>query len=78
MKVIQPGKVPSTTLHGTCGNCRTVFVCDQSEAHYVPDQRDGDFWRVKCPLSECGHDVTIAATGQHCKHWPTYSLSDHA
>lgn len=78
MKIIQKGKVPSTTLHCTCGHCGTVFECDQSEAQYQSDQRDGDYWRIKCPLSGCGREVNVAATGQHRKHWPTYSLSAHA
>jgi len=39
-----------------CRNCGTVFEFAQDEAQTIPDQRDGDFMQITCPV--CKRMVT--------------------
>jgi hypothetical protein len=62
MKIIKRGKpqgtVPTTTTCDSIDGCGTVFSWYQSEGKLVPDQRDGDYWDVKCPV--CGRHIFIS------------------
>ena len=60
MKIIKPGKLPSSRTHVTfCNNCGCKFRFAESEAKYYSDQRDGDAWVVKCPQRGCGEEVWV-------------------
>ena len=51
------GKKPEDRVYtDQCNNCVTVFEYQRKEAKFVPDQRDGDFLSIDCPV--CGHNVT--------------------
>lgn len=39
-----------------CLHCRSELRFTRSEATYHPDQRDGDYLQIACPV--CGHSVT--------------------
>lgn len=53
MKIIKRGHDPLTETHrAVCRKCETVFEFDRKETTYVPDQRDGDFLQIDCPV--CG------------------------
>ena len=59
MEIIERGTLPSDRVHeGRCDTCRTKVRFKQSEAKYVPDQRDGDFLQVGCPV--CGQTITVS------------------
>lgn len=42
-----------------CPDCQTLFNFKRAEAEFVPDQRDGDALKIKCPV--CGVMVWRAA-----------------
>lgn len=51
MEIIKRGVDPKTKpLSGTCRNCMTEITFLPVEAEYVSDQRDGDFYKIKCPV----------------------------
>lgn len=55
MKIIKEGNLPSERkFTATCSNCKCHFEFLAKEAEYRSDQRDGDFYEVKCPQSGCG------------------------
>lgn len=57
MKVISKGIDPATVpLQCTCGQCRSVIEFLPHEAKYTSDQRDGDFYKIQCPV--CGTAIT--------------------
>lgn len=40
--------------------CGCAFKLDNGDpVKSVPDQRDGDYYTVKCPKPECGADVSF-------------------
>lgn len=45
-------------IRTTCRECKTVFEFLKTDARYVNDQRDGDFYHISCPV--CGHGVNRA------------------
>jgi uncharacterized Zn-finger protein len=58
--IIKLGVVPGERNHETkCSNCNTHFRFKEAEAVFRADQRDGDFWEIKCPL--CGVICTAMA-----------------
>lgn len=59
MKIIVRGKPPeSKPMRMTCSHCATVVELLPSEARYVSDQRDGDYYSLKCPV--CTREITKA------------------
>jgi hypothetical protein len=59
MKIIKPGFPPKEKIvRLQCGDCGCEFEAKAGEIERVPDQRDGDFWRCKCPQAGCGKQVT--------------------
>jgi len=51
MEIIQRGQKPEEKPYRvTCRTCDTVFEFLRSEAKYVPDQRDGDYVEINCPV----------------------------
>lgn len=59
VKIIKQGKVPETTpIRCSCNHCRTVFEFLPVEAKYVSDQRDGDAYKIACPV--CKRDCWVA------------------
>lgn len=60
MRIIERGTPPTEQpIEGRCRNCRTIFEFMRNEATFVPDQRDGNFWMVVCPV--CNENVTAGA-----------------
>jgi hypothetical protein len=49
LKITKRGRLPDRTLAGTCRNCRTEIECLPEDCEHTSDQRDGDFYTVKCP-----------------------------
>lgn len=59
MKIISRGQTPDLKpIRFECTHCKTVFEATQQETTFVPDQRDGNFWQVACPV--CARLVTKA------------------
>lgn len=57
MKIIYRGVDPEDRLiQAECINCKTRVEFTPPEAEYVSDQREGDFYRVACPV--CGKPIT--------------------
>ena len=56
MEILKEGKNPSDKKYeGECHTCETLVSFKRSEAKYTPDQRDGDFLTVECPV--CGDKI---------------------
>lgn len=50
MKILKPGKKPEEALYRVdCKNCGCLFEFNDSEAKFVPDNRNGDFLTIECP-----------------------------
>jgi hypothetical protein len=57
MRIIREGTLPEKQLYtATCWKCTTEFEFSRIEATEVPDQRDGNYLRINCPL--CKSSVT--------------------
>lgn len=56
---IAPDTVPIEVL---CRHCQTRFSFLKTDAKYVPDQRDGDFYEIDCPV--CQASVTKAVSAR--------------
>ena len=60
MRIIKKGEVPGTKpVECRCGNCRTLFEFLPSEAQFISDQRDGDAYKIGCPV--CARDCWVDA-----------------
>lgn len=61
MRIIKEGRDPKLGhMHiSVCGHCKTEFKWNTNEAIRVPDQRDGDFYKMACPL--CSAQVNVDA-----------------
>lgn len=58
MEIVKRGQLPGDEVHEcTCRNCRSVLRFKAGDVARVFDQRDGDFYRFKCPV--CEQDVTV-------------------
>ena len=58
MKIIKHGKKANDDkkkFKSSCDSCGCVVECNRGEIHWTMDQRDGDYWWVKCP--ECSHHI---------------------
>lgn len=64
MKIIKKGTIPDQTKRFMCKYCGCVFECDSSEYEYFFDQKDGDFYKAKCPT--CGTMTTNVIEIEHC------------
>lgn len=53
-----PAEQPIKT---TCNNCKTEFTFLPSDAKYMSDQREGDYYAVVCPC--CPTTVTKSVRG---------------
>ncbi|WP_372356969.1 hypothetical protein ACCP99_08260 [Xanthomonas sp. NCPPB 3443] len=62
MRIIKQGRHPSVgdTHESTCRTCGTVFEWNTNEAIRQPDQREGDYFKIACPL--CGASATKAVS----------------
>jgi hypothetical protein len=59
MKIINRGTPPETKpMRMECNHCKTVVELLPPEARYVSDQRDGDYYSLKCPV--CAREMTKA------------------
>jgi len=59
MEIIKKGSLPSEKeIKTTCRNCGTVFKFKAVEAELVFDRRDGNFYKIDCPL--CKTMVTVS------------------
>ena len=62
IQIIQRGVLPAAVRYKTeCRHCNTIFSFLKSDAHLTGDQRDGDFYTIKCPV--CSKDCHISAGG---------------
>ena len=62
IQIIQRGVLPAAIRYKTeCRHCNTIFSFLKSDAHLTDDQRDGDFYTIKCPV--CSKDHHISAGG---------------
>jgi ribosomal protein S27E len=51
MRIIKHGKPDGDQKHKIkCQGCGTVIEALTSELTRVTDQRDGDFWKIPCPV----------------------------
>lgn len=59
MKIIKSGKPPEekTSPAVACHNCGCIFQFEAREGEFVPDQRDGSYYRIGCP--ECKRINTV-------------------
>lgn len=62
MEILQPG-VPKSEKQYTviCRECKCQYRFKRSEAQFVPDQRDGDGLKVRCPQHGCGSEAWVPA-----------------
>jgi hypothetical protein len=59
IEIIKRGVVPDTIpIMVDCRHCSTRFSFLKTDAVLVPDQRDGDYYRIDCPV--CHAEVTKA------------------
>ena len=62
IQIIQRGVLPEAIRYKTkCRHCNTIFSFLKSDARLTDDQRDGDFYTIKCPV--CSKDCHISAGG---------------
>ena len=62
IQIIQRGVLPAAVRYKTeCRHCNTIFSFLKSDARLTGDQRDGDFYTIKCPV--CSKDHHISAGG---------------
>ena len=60
IQIIQRGVLPEAIRYKKkCRHCNTIFSFLKSDAHLTEDQRDGDFYTIKCPV--CSKDCHILA-----------------
>jgi PHP family Zn ribbon phosphoesterase len=54
MRIIKHGRDPRAgAIHKLkCVSCKTVFEFEAHEAKTVPDDRDGDFYQIACPVCD--------------------------
>lgn len=58
VKIIERGQEPELQpMRCRCNHCRTLFEFTALEAQYVSDQRDGDAYKVGCPV--CKRDCWV-------------------
>ena len=59
-EIIKPGKPErNRKIKTTCRKCDCVFTFTASEADLVSDQRDGDYYAINCPMSDCGNRCSV-------------------
>lgn len=62
IQIIKRGVLPEAIRYKTeCCHCNTIFSFLKSDTHLTGDQRDRDFYTIKCP--ECSKDCHISARG---------------
>lgn len=53
VEILRRGTRPDETTHmHTCSKCYTLFRFSESEADFMRDQRDGDAWKIECPVCQ--------------------------
>lgn len=51
MRIIKPGVLPENKeIKHSCINCKCEFAFNRREAVVIPDPRDGNYLKVKCPF----------------------------
>lgn len=59
MEIIRRGEDPKKKpLREKCDNCHTIIRFTKDEATFRYDQRDGNYYEIKCPV--CNSMITIA------------------
>lgn len=59
MNIIKRGtRREDKEYRATCDACGTIFELKASEARFIPDSRDGNYYEIECPV--CNTLVTIA------------------
>ena len=54
MKILKKGNKPEDRVYrNTCSNCRSELEFFAHETQLVSDQRDGNYFTIKCPV--CGY-----------------------
>ncbi len=67
MKILKQGKKPDPDWVGrrvTCDYCGCLFQLgmeDRKSVHYESDQREGDYYTVKCPMKDCRKRIYFSA-----------------
>lgn len=60
IEILKVGTPKSAKVyHVTCRDCETEFTFQAADAIREHDMRDGDFFRIGCPV--CGTECTKAA-----------------
>lgn len=66
IEIIKRGEDPAEKpIPATCTNCKTDITFLPSDAKRVPDQREGDYYEVICPV--CPTKITVAVN-RHGDH----------
>ena len=62
MRILKKGKGSPTdkSARFTCIGCGALIEAKKSEGKYIPDWRDGDYIKMKCP--QCGNINSVSAT----------------
>lgn len=62
MRIITQGALPENKVYQTtCQRCTTTYEFFAHEARFVSDQREGDAYVAKCPLTGCDHENWVSA-----------------
>ena len=60
MKIIKAGEIPQKREYTvSCRSCGTIFSFLAEEATLHSSQRDGAFFKINCPLRDCGSTVYL-------------------
>lgn len=60
MEILRRGSTAADAYHTvTCAHCSSLLRFQRKEAKLVEDQRDGDYYEIRCPV--CGEPITIQA-----------------
>lgn len=63
MKILKPGTLPSMQIHkAKCRKCGCEFEFEEQEAVRIGpvDQRDSEYFTIRCPQKGCGQDVLVS------------------
>lgn len=58
VKIVRRGRLPQEIEYqADCYGCKTLFTFAGVDAKFHSDQRDGDYYEIKCPV--CNEPVTV-------------------
>lgn len=55
VEILRQGTPPISHITTTCRRCDTEFRFDRGDAVWMEDCRDGDFYKINCPV--CHREV---------------------